>query len=37
MHAGYCVPRVAYLVTNVTALACVAGSNLTRWDNEPVW
>lgn len=37
MHAGYCVPRIAYLVTNVTALACVAGSNLTRWDNEPVW
>jgi hypothetical protein len=31
------VPRMAYLVVNVTALACVAGSNLTRWDNEPVW
>jgi hypothetical protein len=28
---------MAYLVVNVTALACVAGSNLTRWDNEPVW
>jgi hypothetical protein len=35
--AGYCVPRQAFLVTNVTALGCIPGSNLTKWDNEFVW